>query len=355
MISNKENKKNSKYKHVIWACISLLLAIFTINTVLKQSRTVSMQDLADALSYSKKRYLIPAVISAALYVWFEGLAIRSILKGAGHKCRYRDGLIFSTSDIFFSAITPSATGGQPVSAFFMYRSGISAGVVSAVLVLNIMMYTLSAIILGIFSICVRPDVFWGFGTLSKVLIIAGLAVLIILSLMFLSMLKKGNVVFSMLSRLILFLNRKGLIRKPEPKLARIERISGDYEKCSALIGGNGSIMLYTLLLNLLQRVAQIIVPMLIYLSLGGDRRNSFVIFAKQCLITIGCNFVPIPGAMGISDYLMIDGFTELMGWETAFSTEMISRGITFYICVAVCGLITLIGYLAGRKKNDRSL
>ena len=355
MISNKENKKNSRYKHVIWACISLLLAIFTINTVLKQSRTVSMQDLAEALSYSKKRYLIPAVISAALYVWFEGLAIRSILKGAGHKCRYRDGLIFSTSDIFFSAITPSATGGQPVSAFFMYRSGISAGVVSAVLVLNIMMYTLSAIILGIFSICVRPDVFWGFGTLSKVLIIAGLAVLIILSLMFLSMLKKGNVVFSMLSRFILFLNRKGLIRKPEPKLARIERISGDYEKCSALIGGNGSIMLYTLLLNLLQRVAQIIVPMLIYLSLGGDRRKSFVIFAKQCLITIGCNFVPIPGAMGISDYLMIDGFTELMGWETAFSTEMISRGITFYICVAVCGLITLIGYLAGRKKNDRSL
>ena len=88
---------------------------------------------------------------------------------------------------------------------------------------------------------------------------------------------------------------------------------------------------------------------------GGDKRNSFVIFAKQCLITIGCNFVPIPGAMGISDYLMIDGFTELMGWETAFSTEMISRGITFYICVAVCGLITLIGYLAGRKKNDRSL
>ena len=104
MISNKENKKNSKYKHVIWACISLLLAIFTINTVLKQSRTVSMQDLAEALSYSKKRYLIPAVISAALYVWFEGLAIRSILKGAGHKCRYRDGLIFSTSDIFFSAV-----------------------------------------------------------------------------------------------------------------------------------------------------------------------------------------------------------------------------------------------------------
>ncbi|MCR5407257.1 MAG: flippase-like domain-containing protein [Lachnospiraceae bacterium] len=355
MISNKEDKKKSKYKHVIWAFISLLLAIFTINTVLKQSRTVSMQDLADALSYSKKCYLIPAVISAALYVWFEGLAIRSILKGAGHKCRYRDGLIFSTSDIFFSAITPSATGGQPVSAFFMYRSGISAGVVSAVLVLNIMMYTLSAIILGIFSICIRPDVFWGFGTLSKVLIIAGLAVLIILSLMFLSMLKKGNVVFSLLSRFILFLNRKGLIRRPEPKLARIERISGDYEKCSTLISGNGSIMLYTLLLNLLQRVSQIIVPMLIYLSLGGDRNNSFVIFAKQCLITIGCNFVPIPGAMGISDYLMIDGFTELMGWETAFSTEMISRGITFYICVAVCGLITLIGYLAGRKKNDRSL
>ena len=45
----------------------------------------------------------------------------------------------------------------------------------------------------------------------------------------------------------------------------------------------------------------------------------------------------------------IDGFSRLMGEKMAYTVEMISRGITFYICVSISGIITLIGYFAGRK------
>lgn len=348
-------KISSKYKNTIWAIISLLLAVLTVNTVLKQSRTVSAQDLMNALSASDKRWLVPAVVFTVLFVWFEGLAIRSILRDAGYKCRYIDGLIYSTSDIFFSAITPSATGGQPASAFFMHSNGIPAGVVSAVLVLNLMMYTVSMVVLGIISICIMPEAFLNFGMLSRILIIVGFAVLVLLSLLFLSLLKKGEVAFEHLSRFIKYLHRKGIIRRPEPKLKRVEKISSDYKKCSGLLAENSSIKFHAFLWNLLQRISQIIVPMFIYLSIGGNKGKSLLVFAKQCLVTVGYNFIPIPGAMGVSDYLMIDAFTEIMGWETAFSVEMISRGITFYICVAVCGVITLIGYIVWRKRNDRSI
>ncbi|MBR4719736.1 MAG: flippase-like domain-containing protein [Lachnospiraceae bacterium] len=351
----RSGKINSKYKNMMWAFISLALAVLTVNTVLKQSRTMSFEDLLSALVSSDKQWLIPGIIFAALFVWFEGLAIRSILKDAGYKCSYQSGLLYSTSDVFFSAITPSATGGQPASAFFMYRKGIPAGVVSAVLVLNLMMYSVSVIILGIISICVIPQSFLDFNTLSRVLIILGFVVLIGLSLFFLSILKKGTVIFDLLSRFILFLNRKGIIRRTENRLQKIQKISADYEKCSKLMAENNKMLIHALVWNLLQRASQIVVPTFIYLSLGGNKSYAGLIFAKQCLITIGYNFVPIPGAMGISDFLMIDGFTEIMGRETAFSSVMISRGITFYTCVAICGIITLIGYLYGRKKNDRSL
>lgn len=79
------------------------------------------------------------------------------------------------------------------------------------------------------------------------------------------------------------------------------------------------------------------------------------VFAKQCLITVGYNFIPIPGGMGVSDYLMIDGFSRMMNEEMTYSVELISRGFAFYICVAVSGLITLVGYFMGRKRNDRGL
>lgn len=351
----KHKKISSKNKNIIWAVVSLALAVFTVNTVLRQSRTVSGTDLLNALAASDKRWLVPAVICTVLFVWFEGLAIRSILRDAGYKCRYIDGLIYSTSDIFFSAITPSATGGQPASAFFMHENGIPGGVVSAVLVLNLMMYTVSMVVLGVISICIMPEAFLGLNILSRALIIFGFAALIFLSLLFLSLLKKGEFAFAQLSKFILFLNRKGIIRRPEPKLKKVEKISADYKKCSGLLAENGSIKFHAFLWNFLQRTAQIIVPVFIYLSIGGSTDKSLAIFAKQCVVTIGYNFIPIPGAMGVSDYLMIDAFNEIMGWETAFSTEMLSRGITFYTCVAVCGIITLIGYLVRRKRNDRSI
>jgi hypothetical protein len=59
--------------------------------------------------------------------------------------------------------------------------------------------------------------------------------------------------------------------------------------------------------------------------------------------------------MGISDYLMIDGFLKTMSESMAYNVELISRGVTFYICVTISGIITLIGYMIGRDQNDRSL
>ena len=107
--------------------------------------------------------------------------------------------------------------------------------------------------------------------------------------------------------------------------------------------------------NVVQRSCQIVVPSLVYIALGGQRHQSILLFFKQCLITIGYNFVPIPGAMGIADYLMIDGFSSFMTKNAAFELDMISRGITFYICVTISGLVTLIGYMKGKKRYDRSL
>ena len=58
---------------------------------------------------------------------------------------------------------------------------------------------------------------------------------------------------------------------------------------------------------------------------------------------------PMGCAMGIADYLMVDGFSGIMSREVAFELEMLSRGLTFYICVSISGVITLIGYLIRRR------
>lgn len=347
--------KGSQKKKLFWMIFSLVLALLTIWAVLKQSEDMSIQKLLEIVEGADKKWIIVSMVSVAFFVIFEAVAICSILKEISHEKSIGKGILYSTSDIYFSAITPSATGGQPASAFFMLRDGIPVGVASATLVLNLMMYTAAIIFLGFVAVVVSPKMFFEFNPWSKFFISAGAIGLTVLVIFFLAVLRKGDKVFTALANLLRFLHKKKLIHRLDGRLLKLNKIQVDYNNCSKLIAGKSSIMIKAFFWNVMQRTCQLIVPSLIYFSLGGEGHKSVMLFFKQCLITIGYNFVPVPGAMGIADYLMIDGFSSIMTKTAAFELDMISRGITFYICVSLSGLITLFGYMKGKKRYDRSL
>ncbi|MBR3493556.1 MAG: flippase-like domain-containing protein [Bacteroidales bacterium] len=336
---NKKRKKN-----IIWALLSTVLAVLTVHYILKQNKDMSLGDLMDVIRSSKTIYLLLGALASALFVWFESVALQTILKYT--KCPHGgwQTLLYSASDIYFSGITPSATGGQPASAFFMMRNGISGGMATAVLILNLMMYTFSIVFLGIGSILLKPNAFLEFGLAAKILIGMGFVGLTLLSVIFFILLKKEDLIFRPLSALIVFLCHKKLLKGKEHKLKRIAKIREDYARCSALISGRKRILLGAFFWNLVQRACQMTVPMLVYVALGGQVGRMLLVYAKQCLVTIGYNFIPVPGGMGIADYLMVDGFSGMMGEQMAYNVELISRGLMFYICVAASGVLTLIGY-----------
>ena len=347
----KRIKINDKYKKIFWAVCSPLLAVLTVWALLKQNESVSMKDIARTAAAADKHWLFMAVLSSVLYILFEGFAIRSILRGAGFQTKLKNSLLYGTADIYFSAITPSATGGQPASAYFMMKDGISGGVTTAVLMLNLMMYTLSIVALGLLSIFLSPSTFSQFNIPSKLLIWAGTAAQMALAGFFMIILNKGDFIFDILEKVILFLGGKNILCNIPKKISRLHKAKRDYSCCSRMFSGNYPLLIKAFLWNLLQRFSQIVVPSLLFLSMGGSPMDSVRVFSKQCLITIGYNFVPLPGAMGVADYLMLNGFSGLMDHDIAFHLEMLSRGMTFYVCVSVSGLITYIGYLVKRRKK----
>ena len=340
---------SEKYKKIFWAAFSPLLAMLTVWALLKQNEKIAMSDIVRTAACADKGWFFLAVLSSFLYIIFEGMALHSIIKGAGLITRKRSCMLYSTADIYFSAITPSATGGQPASAYFMLRDKIPVGVTTAVLLLNLMMYTMSIVALGFISVIFCPDAFAQFNTLSKVFIGIGIVVQLGLAAFFIMILRNGHFVFGLMEKCVRFFSRKKIIRTPDRYLKKIRKIKADFTSCAEMFSGNHRLLVKAFFWNLIQRFSQIIVPSLVYISLGGSMKDWFTLFSKQSLITIGYSFVPLPGAMGVADYLMLQGFSEMMGKDMAFNLEMLSRSLTFYICVTISGLATLIGYLINRK------
>lgn len=338
-------------KKLFWSLFSLLLAVLSVWAVVSQSGELSAAQLIESVRDADKLWLTAAVLCGGLFIFLEGAAICSILKELGYRRNLGRGLLYSASDIYFSAVTPSATGGQPASAFFMVKDRIPAGAVTVTLLVNLIMYTVSIVVLGLGSMALHFRLLSGFRLMSRLLIAVGFATLVGLTAFFFAMLRHGGAVFGAAGRLLGYLHRKGIIRELDTKLAKLEKTREDFDACAKMTRGKTGAFRKAFVWNLGQRASQIAVPMCLHMAMGGQKAAAGLIFASQCLITIGYNCVPIPGGMGVADYLMLDGFSALMGRDEAFRLELLSRGISFYICAAAGGAITLVGYLSLRKKR----
>ena len=72
-----------------------------------------------------------------LSVLCEARNLGMILKLIGHRKSLKSCTVYASSDLYFSAITPSATGGQPAAAYYMTKDGVPLSQSSAILVLNV--------------------------------------------------------------------------------------------------------------------------------------------------------------------------------------------------------------------------
>ena len=342
----------SSKKKVFWTIVTVILAILSIVTVFVQEESLSTLDLEKALRSASPVYLILAVLSMLGFIVFEGEAIRSILKQVGYKRHPVQGFLYAAGDVYFSAVTPSATGGQPASAFFMMGNQIPGPIVTAVLILNLVMYVLAILTIGILSFLTRPDIFLHFHLFSKILIIIGAVMLVILALSFMLLLKNRRIIETLCRFAFRILHRMHLCEHPEREMDKLEKKMDDYQDCVEEMRGHKKALLYAYFWNLLQRISQLLVSAFMFLALGGVAKESFSVWVTQVFVAIGSYSVPIPGGMGVTDYLMLDGFRGLMSDANAAKLEMLSRGMSFYICVIICGITCAIGYVIN-KRNGR--
>lgn len=337
-------------KEAFWTVLTLALAAVTVVLVVKSSG-MSIKELAGALRSAKPLWLLPAALCMLGIIVFEGEAVLAILRRAGYPRRHGRGFVYAAADVYFSAITPSATGGQPGSAYFMMKDGIPAAVVTASLLLNLVMYTAAILSIGAVCLAASPQTFWHFQPGGRLLIAFGAAVLGILGAAFFLLLWKQETLFKIAMKLMDVLHRMHLMHHPDRWKKRLLRAMHEYKECVDLLAGSRKMWVQAYLFNLLQRAAQFGVTLFVYLSLGGNPGKLWELWVTQCFVVLGSNCVPIPGSMGVTDFLMLDGYRNMMDKELTYAVQVISRGLSFYCCILISGLAVLTGYLLLRRRK----
>lgn len=341
-------------KKSLWTLVFIAIAVLTVWAITAQNKHFSLSSFREFLGGLNYFWVAVAILAMLAYIGLEGLSLLTLCKSLGYRRSLGKGYSYSAADIYFSSITPSATGGQPASAFLMIKDGIPGSTVTVVLLINLIMYTFAILVLGIASFVFAPFMFGHFSTPSRVLIIIGFIMQALLASFFILLLRKASILRWIGTKLISLLCKLRLLRHKEKKLAKLNAALDSYERCVLTLGKRRSALIKAFFLNLLQRTMLIAVTACSFLASGGSFSDVFAFSGGECMVILGYNFVPIPGAMGIADGLLLDVFGSFLGDGTlATNLELLSRSISFYLCVALCGISFLCRCIMLSRKTRK--
>ena len=340
-------------KHIHWLIIFLILAFFSIWAVVSHANGYAFALMGQLIKPRRLPWTLLAVCGMFGNIFFEGKALSYLIRVLSPFSPKHDrSLLYSAADIYFSAITPSSTGGQPASAFFMIRDGIPAGTATVILIVNVFMYTLALMTVGIITWLFYPSLFFRFNLPSRILIGIGTLFLFLLCLLFILLLKKERWVRGIAS----FFISAGVVLhiiKDRPRYEqKAANMIAQYKRCVEAVKGKQRSVLPAYLLNLLQRLSLILVTLCIYMAFGGKASHLPVLFCIQSLVFIGAYSIPIPGAMGVSDYLLLNGLSLVPGISGEANIELASRSLSFYCCVIISVVIVIVGYYRQKKGRE---
>ena len=340
-------------KKLLWALISLLIAGLTIWAVASQSRSFSLTDLKNLILSAHKGWLICAFFAMFGFIFFEGIAVIRVADRLGYKRGPLRGTVYGAADVYFSAIPPSATGGQPVCAWFMIRDKIPGATTTVTLLITLVMYTLSLLLSGMTVMLLCFPVFAAFSRLAKVMILLGSAVLLFLGFFFVMLLRRPRMLHRICDAFLRFLEKIHLARGAQKLREKLAAVMEEYALCSRMLFGKRGVLVESFFWNFCQRMSYLMVTFTLFMAVGKGASMAARATVVQCLSCVGSNCIPIPGAMGAADYMLLDGFGQLLNGNEAVTMEMLCRGVTFYGSVSVGLIIVIIGYFAGRTNSRK--
>lgn len=262
--------------------------------------------------------------------------------------------MFSSVGFFFSCITPSASGGQPMQLYYMKKEKISLPVSTVILMIVTITYKAVLVVVGL------GLVLFGQGFLHRYLteilpvfyLGIGLNVFCVTAMLIL-------VFHPALARTILVLGLKiveklHLMKRKESRLKKLEASMEVYQNTAAYLGTHKMVLVNVLAITFAQRFALFAATWFVYRAFHLSGISFITIVLLQAVISVSVDMLPLPGGMGISETLFLKIFPPVFGSTLLLPAMVLSRGLGYYGELLVSAVFTIVAQLTiGNTKREK--
>ena len=302
-------------------------------------RQVSLPALRTAVCQADPRWMAAAVGVMGLYFLCDACNTRRGLRHLGYRPAMKHCFQYAAAGFFFSSITPSATGGQPMQICYMRRHGVNPGHGALVLLLELACWQAVTVLYGVAGMFLGREALRALPAAARWMAAAGLT----LNILLLAAVTAAIVRPEWAVRL----GRRGARRlEGRPRAAKlwesVRRQLERYAQGAPLVRQAPGLVCAVWLTTAVQLLALYSVPYWIYRALGLSGWSLPATAALQASVSLAVNALPLPGGMGVGEGGFLTVFHLLFPAQLLGSAMVLSRGVSLYLAVAVTGAALLV-------------
>ena len=318
----KQTRKNIINALIIFGTIACVLYLAARNGDIG----VSVQ----AILNSDKRW-----VAAGLGVWLLSMVMEALVNQFFFIWQKVNIRFFSTLHItllgmFYSNITPAATGGQPMQVFAFKKRGVPVGVSSSGLAVKFFSFQAALLAGGTLLWLYQREfvnhcVIEGKWLILAGFLINGLSVGVVLLLAI-----NRNIVRFLIVLIIRFGRKIRLVKDPEQISSRCDAALEDFSASVNMLVHHPLQILFLFLLSTLQLMFLMSASYCAYRALGLSWQPLYRLLTLQWLLFIAASFTPLPGASGVQEGGFYVFFGTIFPDRLIFSGLLLWRAVTYY-------------------------
>lgn len=316
--------------------LNALVIFLTIGIVIYLGATNG--DIGDAwlaLRSSDPFWIGAAIVSYGIYIVFESMGVHVFFRQQGLRPRFGTSLLVSIIGVFYSGITPAATGGQPMQVFAFKKRGIPTGFSSSALAVKFFCFQVALLSLGclmwvlhpeIVNTCIneaRPIVITGF-------ILNGFTVAAVLLLAI-----NKNIVRGIITLIINVGKKLRIIKDVARTTSKMDAALSDFHASVDMVTHHPRQLLVLVLISCIQVMGLMSITYCVYRAMGQNTHPFGEILALQFLLYIGASFTPLPGASGAQEGGFYIFFRHVFPENKLLGALLLWRFFTYYLNLIV--------------------
>lgn len=243
---------------------------------------------------------------------------------------------------FFNAITPFASGGQPMQAFIMAKQGVPVGTSISILMTKFIIYQLILTLYSMIVLLIQMPFFFArirgvvYFALIGFIMNLGIVMVLIASIFMKQKLKRLGFWW------VNLLYRVRIIKNPTAIKRKIISQIDLFNKNISLLKKNTGLLLQISILTIMQLTAYFLIPYTVYKAFGLTGTKMIVIISAAAFIVMISAFVPVPGNSGVAEGSFFLFFQLFFPTSILPTAILCWRLITFYIPMCLGGVMTVL-------------